>query len=207
MGDNTFKMTAGQRYNRLVSIRPHESDRPGRRRWVFQCDCGNTLVSLTASVRIKDTQSCGCLHRENVANLGRSSKKHGLSKMPEYFIWCAMWQRCTDPKIKKFERYGARGITICERWKIFENFLADMGPRPSKEYSIDRVNNDGNYEPANCRWATRREQQRNRHMSRFVDFQGRKMTIAEAAEISGIKYETIRSRLARGLDEEAVFAL
>lgn len=87
---------------------------------------------------------------------------HGLSKTPEYRAWSSMWQRCTNPKNVRYARYGARGVTICDRWQSFENFLADMGPRPSVGHSVDRNDNDGNYEPSNCRWATRSEQQRNK---------------------------------------------
>lgn len=87
---------------------------------------------------------------------------HGLSKTPEYRAWASMWQRCTNPKNIRYERYGARGITVCERWERFENFLSDMGNRPSPDHSLDRKENDGNYQPENCRWATRSEQQQNK---------------------------------------------
>jgi|GEM_PF-1342758 len=87
---------------------------------------------------------------------------HGLSKTPEYRVWASMWQRCSNPNNLRYNRYGERGIGICERWEKFENFLADMGPRPSKGHSIDRKDNEGNYEPSNCRWATRSEQQKNK---------------------------------------------
>lgn len=88
--------------------------------------------------------------------------KHNLSTTPEYYIWKCMRQRCNNPKSHKYPIYGGRGITVCERWNDFHNFISDMGTRPNKDYSIDRINNDGNYEPQNCRWSTRSEQMRNR---------------------------------------------
>jgi len=87
---------------------------------------------------------------------------HGLSKTPEYRAWASMVQRCTNPNNARYDRYGGRGISICVRWNKFENFLADMGPRPTKGHSVDRKDNEGNYEPGNCRWATRSEQQNNK---------------------------------------------
>lgn len=88
--------------------------------------------------------------------------RHGLSKLPEYYIWKCMRQRCNNPKSHKYPIYGGRGISVCERWNDFNNFIIDMGRRPDVDYSIDRINNDGNYEPKNCRWTSRSEQMKNR---------------------------------------------
>jgi hypothetical protein len=112
------------------------------------------------------TQSCGCLAREQTK---KRMLRHGESpaggwnlESPEYRIWVAMRQRCRDPRHGSFKYYGGRGIAVCERWKSYENFLADMGRKPSPAHSLDRIDNDGNYEPTNCRWATRTEQNKNK---------------------------------------------
>lgn len=131
----------------------------------------------------------------------------GRSQTREYKIWAAMKRRCCDPKLICYENYGARGIAVCERWKSFENFLADMGPRPSSEHSIDRVNNDGNYEPSNCRWATRQVQNSNMRRNRWFEYRGEMMTLAEAIRRSGTEHPkmTVISRINSGLSlEEAL---
>ena len=133
------------------------------------------------------------------------SKRSGRS--PEYIVWKAMFNRCRNPKYPEFHRYGGRGITVCDRWYNFEDFLADMGKRPSKSYSLERKNNDLGYFPDNCCWATIAEQTRNRggqRTNRLVTFQGKTMCVADASAFTGLPINTIHNRLNRGLlDEEA----
>jgi predicted nucleic acid-binding Zn ribbon protein len=100
------------------------------------------------------SKSCGAHASKN--------KRHGYSGTREHAAWLDLRNRCRNPGVHNYDRYGARGITVCERWNVFENFLADMGPRPGKGYSVERIDNDGNYEPSNCMWATKLEQNRNR---------------------------------------------
>ncbi len=120
------------------------------------CDCGQAKVVRLAHLRHGKIVSCGCV--------GHAPKeKHGLRHIPEYLIWKAMNERCTRVKCQSFKNYGGRGIKVCDRWRHdFKSFYEDMGPRPSPNHSIDRKDNDGNYEPGNCRWATAVEQRHNR---------------------------------------------
>jgi hypothetical protein len=144
-----------------------EHNKPAR--WNCLCDCGNSVVVRGSALRNHTTRSCGCLQKQHAKQLARTSlAKHGHTarglKSPEYFSWCAMIQRCTNPKNNRYAIYGGRGISVCSRWteeKGFDHFLSDMGPRP-KGMTLDREETNGNYEPDNCRWATRSTQMKNR---------------------------------------------
>jgi hypothetical protein len=125
--------------------------------------------------------------------------KHGMHDSPEHKAWRSMKHRCANPRSGRYDRYGARGITVCQRWReSFESFYADMGSRPSPDHSIDRINNDGNYEPGNCRWATTAEQNRNRSDNVRLSFDGREMTASEWARELCINRRTLYLRLSTG---------
>lgn len=123
-------------------------------------------------------------------------KKILISRTTEYHVWTRMKSRCYDRRNPSWEHYGGRGIEVCDKWRYdFAAFLADMGRRPAIGYSIERINNDGNYEPSNCRWATAKEQANNRTTTLFVDFRGETKTLLEWADIVGIKYQSLISRI------------
>jgi len=121
---------------------------------------------------------------------------------PEWNSWRGMVERCTNPNHKHWAHYGGRGIRVCDRWLGFAAFLADMGAKPTPEHSIDRINNDGNYEPGNCRWATRHEQARNKSTTRHITAHGKTLTLTEWGRTSGIPVPTIHERLRHGWDTE-----
>lgn len=158
----------GQKYGLLTAMEPagfEEATANHRRRalWLCRCECGNETTVRKENLRSGNTTSCGCWKKQNykLINLkhGHNKKDH---RSPIYRVWSTMLERCRNPKNQSFKDYGARGIQVCERWHKFANFLADMGERPSDGHSIDRIDNDGNYEPSNCKWSTRIEQRHNR---------------------------------------------
>lgn len=128
--------------------------------------------------------------------------RHGHSKRAsitaEYNSWISMKTMCNNPNYSGYSDYGGRGISVCDRWGTFDNFLKDMGKKPSPKHSLDRIDNDGNYEPGNCRWATRKQQSRNRRGNRLVNFKGSSMPLAAAIEISGLGHEVVNKRIQRG---------
>lgn len=196
----------GMRFGRLVVLRPALVwNMRGPQPWMCRCDCGHLHKVTTNNLRGKKVQSCGCLQRERAS---LTSTTHGNTRgkkwTPEYRAWVKMLERCAD---LDDTRYGARGITVCRRWLKFENFLKDMGPRPKTAvpgprkrslYSLERKDNDGDYTPKNCVWATHKAQCRNRSTNRRLTLDGRTMTVVEWSEETGIPRRTIHDRISAG---------
>lgn len=158
MGAPHLNLT-GLRFGRLLGVRRSHQDKHHKWVWLFKCDCGVDHLAIGASVRKGDILSCGCLQKEIVSGL---HKKHGMAGSLLYLTWRQMHTRCYNPNSQDYKNYGGRGIKVEERWHKFENFLADMGEKPSSELTLDRIDNNLDYGPNNCRWATRLEQQRNK---------------------------------------------
>lgn len=205
----------GERYGRLTVLQQAEN-KCGHTAWTCLCDCGKLSVIKGGSLRDGRTQSCGCLNKEVRAQAFRT---HGLSTVPEYNIWHLMRARCFTTSNPAYAGYGGRSITVCHRWRSFPAFYKDMGPRLSPHHSIDRINNNAHYScgrckecrahgwPANCRWTTKKIQQRNTRKNHLIHFQGKTQCLTAWAEELHISLRTLEQRLHAGWSEERALAM
>lgn len=170
-------------------------------RWLCKCVCGNTKIIYRSNLTSGQSTSCGCYQKEVVT-------KHGLSKHRLYNIWIDMRKRCFDERFKHYENYGGRGITICDEWNSdfmnFYNWSIENGY--DKKLTLDRIDNDGNYTPKNCRWVTRIVQNNNTRKNVFIDFKGEKYTIAQLARKYGLNPKTIVYRIENGYTDDEIIA-
>lgn len=164
-------------------------------KWRCVCDCGNEALIATGTLNAGASKSCGCGHREIMRGL---KTVHGGKGTPEYRIWKHMRGRCNQPNDSHYKNYGGRGIKVCERWDSFANFLADVGPRPSNDHSIERKDVNGNYEPDNVEWILKAEQARNTTKTVYVLDGGARKKLVDLALEVGVSANTMHQRVRRG---------
>ena len=191
-------LIVGERFGRLIAVCEAGRAKNGAIVWRFKCDCGSNFETRYSRVASGNTVSCGCYRRDKGKAKEGIATRHGLTGSSIYGRYYAMIQRCENPNDKKYSNYGGRGITVCDRWRnSFESFVADMGMPPAK-HSIDREDNDGNYEPSNCRWLTIGGQNRNKRDNFIIDIEGRGQTVTDCAIEFGIKRATVMTRIKLG---------
>jgi hypothetical protein len=182
------KNLKGLYFGKLIVLRSAGRDRHTHRLWLCRCSCDShsKIVATHSNLLSGTTRSCGCL-----------GIKHGKSKSQIYTIWESMKRRCEDKNNRGFANYGGRGIKVCKRWHKFKNFYADVGDPPAG-MTLERIDNDGNYEPGNWRWATRKEQANNRRNNRLFLYHGQMVPLTKICELEGVNVNTVRARLRYG---------
>lgn len=197
---------------RLLTVKSRaDNNKHGKSVWNVTCSCEDKTESKVVGSNLTSghTQSCGCLQVKSVTKLNTT---HGLSKKPEYKTWLKMKARCLNPNNDSYESYGGKGIEVCDRWlESFENFYLDMGEKPKGKYSIDRLFPEGHYEPSNCRWATTKQQARNKSTTVLIKWIGREQCLMDWAKelspILGVSSRTICGRVKRGWPIDKAFTL
>ena len=193
-----FEDLTGMKFGKLTAIKRVENSKSGQTRWLCRCDCGNEVIVRAADLKNEHTISCGC---ERIKQLIECNTTHGMTNTSIYHTWENMMSRCYNPKHKKFDEYGGRGIKVCPQWHKFINFYNDVSKLENygrAGYTLDRINNDGDYCPENVRWADINTQARNKRNNILVEYEGVEMCLTEAAEKSGINYQTLISRYKHG---------
>lgn len=187
----------GKKFGRLTVLDLGRERRKcdGGVKWVCRCKCGNHKTVSAVDLKNGRVKSCKCLTRELVTKRNRT---HGMTKTRIYNTWASMLQRCNNPNNLDYEGYGARGIKVCRRWMKFENFVKDMGERPTGK-SLDRIDNSKGYSPRNCKWSDNKEQARNRRSNKYMTYDGQTKSLPEWAELYGISQRCLHRRLKRGL--------
>lgn len=181
---------SGQRFGRLLVLKKNGSCSTGAK-WLCLCDCGKECTHIRGNLLRGGTVSCGCYALER-------STTHGMSGTRLYVNWVQMMKRCKNTKSSKYKNYGARGIKVCDRWLDFSNFYADMGEPPTPKHTLDRINNDGDYEPLNCQWSESITQMNNRTVSRHLTFMGVSRTQAQWSRICETSQQEIYQKLKDG---------
>lgn len=177
----------GETYGRLTVISRAANSKRGLTRWVCSCGCGNKTTVNGGDLKLGKTKSCGCLNKD-------LNKTHGMTGTHIYFVWRSMRNRCNSKSNPYYSCYGGRGIKVCERWNSLENFIADMG-EPEKGMTLDRIDNNGDYKPSNCRWATQAQQNRNYRRNINISFNGKTQCLTDWANEIGISAPALKYRL------------
>lgn len=210
MGRKVVKLRTGVRFGRLKVIGEGGRRPAGEVLWLCVCDCGTEKRIPGSRLRSGASKSCGCLRRERGHLRGRQNRTHGHASggatSPTYRTWRAMIQRCTDLNATGYDNYGGRGIKVCDRWlEGFENFVVDMGLRPSGR-TIDRLDPNGNYTRENCRWATDTQQRETRRDSISLEYKGEKRSLLGWSKHLGIPYATLHQRWSKGWPTEKILS-
>lgn len=190
-----FKNRVGQKFGELtvVGFKGSKVHPSGKRStmWECECSCGKRVVILSVNLVRGNSKTCGC-----------SRSRHGMVNTPEYVAWEAIHQRCSNPKNPGYKNYGGRGIRVCDSWELFDNFIRDMGRRPTSKHSLDRIDNEKGYSPENCRWTTLKVQHRNKRTNRLVTISGETKCITEWSEITGVSISGLRKRISKGWSDD-----
>lgn len=199
----------GKRFGRLTVIKFYGHNKYGQPRWLCECDCGNTTVVTGSDIRSGATSSCGCLWKERIME---AKVTHGMSYSNVYPEYRNVKSRCYDENAHNYKWYGGRGIKMCDRWKDdiheFYNDVSELPHFGEKGYTLDRIDNDGDYEPGNVRWATPKEQSNNRRPrtgDNLYEYEGEIHSLREISNMTGISYSTLNNRLLKGWEPERAF--
>ena len=190
---SNFRDLTGQRFGELVVIERATTAKGRQTRWFCRCDCGKETIVYAGNLTRGSTKSCGCTRAKKA---GQKLATHRETKTRLYQIWYNMITRCYNPNSSHYEHYGARGITVCDNWRKYENFRSwalDSGYQD--DLTIERIEVNGNYEPSNCKWATRKQQANNKRTSRYIEFNGERRTVAEWADSMGMDKRVLWDRL------------
>lgn len=185
----------GMRFGRWLVVEKSAHRQYGQTTWLCRCDCGNEALVASALLTNNKSKSCGCYRKEYHLT-------HGKSGSLMHKRWSNMIQRCTNANNSEYHNYGGRGIKVCSRWRTFEYFLADMGEPPEGKTDLDRIDNNGDYEPNNCRWVSRSENLSNKRNNRNLTFEGRTQTMAQWSRELGINFKTLQLRIKYGWSVE-----
>lgn len=207
-----FKDLTGMKFGRLTVLeRANKTGNSGQAYWKCSCECGKLVIIRGTSLTSKHTVSCGCAHIEQARQRGIESKTHGLRHSSIYNVWNNIKQRCLNQSAINYMNYGGRGIQMYSEWiedfQAFYEYVSKLEHFGEEGYSLDRIDNNGNYEPSNVRWADKKTQNRNKRTNRIVEYEGQKMTLVEASELSGVSLATLWARIKRGEKGEYLFRL